>query len=229
MRKVEKDTESGFSMIELLIVLVISSIMIAITGFYFYNHQKLYKPDDQALKIVDILQEARQRSLTQRECVRVEIDLTDNTVRLIDENTPSTAADDREIRRTTLLPQTDVKIQQRPDDISYNPPENLPAPSAVFTPSIYPPSTTHNVCTLRFQSTGTVVNAGTNATGSGAVITGMTLHIWSPKTSNPNEADIARAITVIGSTASIRMWEFDRTSTDANKWQDSRRTSAYGN
>src|ERR1044072_9714123 len=94
-----KNLESGFSIVELLIVLLISSIMLAITGYYFVNHQKLYKPDDQALKIVDILQEARQRALTQRETVRVEIDLTDSIVRLVDENTPTTETDDREVRR----------------------------------------------------------------------------------------------------------------------------------
>jgi Tfp pilus assembly protein FimT len=225
----DKNSEFGFSIVELLIVLVISTIMLAITGYYFVNHQKLYKPDDQSLKIVDILQEARQRSLTQRETVRVEIDLTDNIVRLIDENTPTIDTDDREIRRTTLLPQSDVKLQQRPDDISYNPPETLPAASAVFTTSIYPSSSSHNVCTIRFQSNGSVVNAGTNAVGTGATVTGLTLHIWAPKKTNANEADIARAITIIGSTGSIRMWEFDRTSTDTNKWQDSRRTGVYGN
>ncbi|HEY0426946.1 MAG TPA: prepilin-type N-terminal cleavage/methylation domain-containing protein [Pyrinomonadaceae bacterium] len=228
MKGNKKNSELGFSLVELLIVLLITMIMIAITGFYFLNHQKLYKPDDQSLKIVDMLQEARQRSLTQRETVRVEIDLTDNLIRLIDENTPATVNDDREIRRTTLLPQSEVKLQQRPDDISYNPPETLPAPTAVFTTSVYPSSSTHNVCTIRFQSNGTVVNAGTTAVGGGATVTGVTLHIWAPKKTNANEADIARAITIIGSTGSIRMWEFDITNTGTNKWQDSRRTSVYG-
>jgi prepilin-type N-terminal cleavage/methylation domain-containing protein len=224
----QKKSESGFSLIELLIVLIISSIMLAVTGYYFVAHQKLYKPDDQTLRIIDILQEARQRSLTQRETVRVEIDLTDNIIRLIDENTPATETDDRELRRTTLMPQNEVKLQMRPDDISYNPPETLPAPTAVFTSSIYPSSSSHNVSTIRFQSNGTVMNGGTTAIGGGATVTGFTLHIWSPKKTNANEADIARSITIIGSTGSIRMWEFDKTSTDTNKWQDSRRTGVYG-
>jgi prepilin-type N-terminal cleavage/methylation domain-containing protein len=228
MTSKQKNTESGFSLIELLIVLIISSIMLAVTGYYFVAHQRLYKPDDQTLRIIDILQEARQRSLTQRETVRVEIDLTDNIIRLIDENTPTTETDDREIRRTTLLPQSEVKLQARPDNITYNPPETLPAPTAVFAPSIYPSSSSHNVCTIRFQSNGTVMNGGTTAIGGGATVTGFTLHIWSPKKTNSYESDIARSITIIGSTGSLRMWEFDQTSTDSNKWQDSRRTSVYG-
>lgn len=229
MKKKPQNLEAGFSLVEILIVLVIVTIMMSVTGYYFFSHQKLYKPDDQTLKIIDILQEARQRSLTQRETVRVEIDLTDSIVKLIDENTPTTATDDREIRRMTLLTPSEVKMAQRPDDITYNPPETLPAPTAVFTASVYPASSSHNVCTIRFQTNGTVTNAGTTAIGGGSTVTGYSLHIWSPKKTNPNEADIARSITIVGSTGSIRMWEFDRTSTASNKWQDSRSSSVYGN
>ncbi len=228
MKKAQLNSQSGFSVIELLIVVVIITIMTAVTGYYLFAHQKLYKPDDQTLKIVDVLQEARQRSLTQRETMRVEIDLTDGTARLIDENSPAISSDDREIKRTTLFPDTEIKMSQRPDDIAYNPPESLPAPTAVFAPSVHPLSSTHNVCTIRFLSNGTVVNAGTNATGSGSTVTGYTLHIWSPKKASPNDADIARSITIVGTTGSIRMWEFDRASTNTNKWKDSRTSSVYG-
>ena len=228
MKKHQYQTDRGFSIVELLIVLIIISILSAITGYYLSAHSKLYKPDEQALKIADIFQEARQRALTQRQTMRVEIDLVDNIVRLIDEKTSSIASDDKLIRQLALLPTSEVKINTRPSDITYNPPETLPAPTAVFTPSIYPTSTPHSVCTLRFQSNGTIVNAGNNATGNNAVTTGATLHIWSPQQSDPNQSDIARAITIIGSSGSIRMWEFDRSSTASNKWKDSRRTSGFG-
>lgn len=88
----------GFSMVELLIVLTVITILLGISLFYLSAHERLYRPDEEALKIIDVFQEARQRSLTQRETMRVEIDLTDNVVRLIDENQPSTADDDRPIR-----------------------------------------------------------------------------------------------------------------------------------
>ncbi len=83
----------GFSLIELLIVLTLIMIMSGVSFFYFNTYQRLYKPDDQSLQIVDILQEARQHALTQRETIRVEVDITVNVVRLIDENTPITAND----------------------------------------------------------------------------------------------------------------------------------------
>jgi len=194
--------------------------MSAVTGYYLINHQKLYKPDDQALKIIDLLQEARQRSLTQRGTMRVEIDLTDNMVRLIDENTATAAeADDEIIKRIPLLDASEVNIEQRATNIATNPPEPLLAGSAVFSPSVYPPSATNRVCTLRFKSNYQVVDEGNNPTG-------ITLHIWSPSKTNSSEAEIARAVTIIGTTGSIRMWEYQYNSNQANKWADSRRSGS---
>ena len=150
----------GFSIIELLIVLTVITILLGISLFYLSGHQRLYRPDDQALKLIDVFQEARQRSLTQRETMRVEIDLTDNMVRLIDENQPNTADDDRPVRSVTLISQAEVKLNSRPPDISTSPVEVMPVPAAQFKPSIYPPSAAHNVCTFRFLRNGTVVNEG---------------------------------------------------------------------
>jgi len=218
----------GFSMIELLIVLTVVTVLLGISMIYLSSSQRLYRPDEQALKIIDIFQEARQRSLTQRETIRVEIDLTDNQIRLIDENQPTSANDDVEIRKLTLSPQTEVKIDSRPPDITTSPAEIMPVPAAQFRPSIYPPSATHNVCTFRFLRNGTVVNEGTDAVGSNATTTGLTLFIWSPKPNSPNESEIARAITVIGASGSVRFWEYDRKLTDPNKWKDSRRVGLSG-
>lgn len=218
----------GFSMVELLIVLAVITILSGVSLFYLSGHQKLFRPDEQALKIIDIMQEARQRSLTQRETMRVEIDLTANLVRLIDENQPNTAEDDKLIRSVVVLPQSDVKINSRPPDIATNPEEALPVPIAQFRPSIYPMSVTHNVCTFRFLRNGSVVDQGTDAIGSNASTAGATLFLWSPKANSENESEVARAITVIGATGSVRFWEYNRHLTETNKWKDSRRSSIYG-
>src|SRR5436853_1748815 len=133
----------GFSLVELLIVLTIITILIGISLFYLSSHERLYRPDEEALKIIDVFQEARQRSLTQRETMRVEIDLNDRMVRLIDENLPNTADDDRLIRNIILVPQEEVKLNSRPPDIATSPTEIMPVPIAQFKPSIYPPSVSH--------------------------------------------------------------------------------------
>lgn len=218
----------GFSLLELLIVITIIFILSGISLFFLSSHQRLFKPDEQTTRVVDILQEARQRSLTQRETMRVEINLTDGMIRLIDENQTSTVEDDKIVREAVLLSPTDVKMRVRPPDITTNPTEPLPVPTAEFKPSIYPSSALDDVCTIRFLRNGTVVNEGTDATGTNANMTGLTLFIWSPKKDNPNESEIARAITVVGATGSIRLWEYDRSAGDANKWKDSRRTGTFG-
>lgn len=218
---------NGFSLVELLIVLAVIAILSAVSALYLAGNRGLFRADEQSLAIVDALQEARQRSLTQRETIRVEIDLTDGSLRLIDENRPETADDDALIRSVTLLPPAAVRIDRRPTDIQTDPAEAMPAPAAQYRPSIYPPSVTHNVCTLRFLRNGTVVNEGNDAVGTNAAMTGATLFVWSPVSSNDAESQVARAITVIGATGSVRLWEYDRALTSANKWKDSRRSGSY--
>lgn len=228
MGKQNKESPNGFSLIEVLIVIAIISILTAISMVYLTASQKLYKPDTQSLEIADFFQEARQRSLTQRETMRVEIDMDDNIVRLIDENTIATADDDRVIRTKTLFPPGEIVVDSRPFNISVDPPENPPAPHANFSLSNYPGSIAHRVCTVRFQSNGSVVNAGTTPTGTGAVPTGVTLFIWAPSTGNASNSDITRAITIIGTTGSVRLWEYDPNLAQPNKWKNSRRTSGFG-
>lgn len=221
--------EAGFSLIELLTVVTVIIALGGLSLFYLVGHQTAYKPDDESLLVTDVLQEARQRSLTQRRTMRVEINLTTNKVRLIDENqNPTTSDDDIVLKTVNLYAPVQVVVGRVPGNIGYNPPEPLPAPTAVFTSSVYPTSISQNVCTLRFRSDGTVVNAGNNPTGTGATMTGATIHLWAPNKTNPNNSDIARAITVIGSTGTIRLWEFDPSLTGTNKWKDSRRYGTYG-
>ena len=69
-----------------MVVMGIIVIMSTIVLFYTTAQKKLYKADEQALLLADMLQEARQRALTQRGTMRVEINLTNNTVKLYDEN-----------------------------------------------------------------------------------------------------------------------------------------------
>lgn len=229
-RLIEKRrAETGFSLIELLVVVAVIALMTGMVIFYASNHKKAYQPDEEAAQIADILQEARQRSLTQRRTMRVEINLTTNLVKLYDENVnATTASDDTLLKTFALFPSANVRVDTRPSNIGYNPAESQPVPTAVFKSSVYPSSTAQNVCTIRFLSNGTAVDAGTNAVGAGAVPTGVTLNIWSPNKANPAQSDIARCLTVIGSSGVIRMWEFDNNSGATNKWKDSTRSSSFG-
>lgn len=215
-------------MLELLVVLTIISTAAGVSLFYFSAHQKMYKPDEESLHILDLMQEARQRALTQVKIMRIEIDVTDNAARLINENSNLSTDDDRILREVTLSPPSSVRFDTQPSEINHLPAESLSVPKAEFTASVYPASVTHRVATFRFFPNGTVKNAGTNGVGANATVTGATLFVWSPKASSEGQSEIARAITVVGSTGSIRLWEYDRDSDETVKWRDSRRSGAYG-
>jgi prepilin-type N-terminal cleavage/methylation domain-containing protein len=219
--------QKGFSLIELLVVMGVVLILTTVSLFYLTAQRKLYNTDEQALKIIDLIQEARQRALTQRETLRVEIDLTSNTGRLINENNTGNATDDKVLRQVTFYPVGNVRSDIRPTNVSTAPPETLPVPTAQFVGSQHPLSAGHNVATFRFLLDGTVVNAGTNATGSGATVTGATLYIWKPKASNNNESEMTKAITILGATGSVRMWDFAKAADGSWYWKDSRR-AGYG-
>ncbi|MBP9664266.1 MAG: prepilin-type N-terminal cleavage/methylation domain-containing protein [Pyrinomonadaceae bacterium] len=222
-------TEKGYSIVELLVVVAILAIMSTVALIYATAHKKLYEPDDQALQLSDIFQEARQRALTQRRTMRVEVNLASNTAKLYDENQNATSSsDDFLIRSLNLFASARVRVDARPSEIGYNPPELMSVPNAVYSPSVYTPTVSQSALTVRFLANGSAVNAGTNSIGTGAVPTGVSLHIWSPKESNNVESDIARCLTVLGATGIIRLWEFDRNSSASNKWKDSRRSSSYG-
>ncbi len=161
--------------------------------------------------------------------MRVEVNLASNTAKLYDENQNATSSsDDFLIRSLNLFASARVRVDARPSEIGYNPPELMSVPNAVYSPSVYTPTVSQSALTVRFLANGSAVNAGTNSIGTGAVPTGVSLHIWSPKESNNVESDIARCLTVLGATGIIRLWEFDRNSSASNKWKDSRRSSSYG-
>lgn len=227
-KKTYISTADGFSLTELLVVMLMIGIMSAIAIYYATAHKRAYKPDDQALLMTDMLQEARQRALTQRRTMRVEVNLTNNSAKLYDENTNSTTAnDDFLVKALELFGTASVRVDSRPSEITYNPAELAPVPNAVFSPSVYPPSISQSVLTIRFLANGQAVNAGTNAIGSGSVPTGVTLHVWSPTAADNTKSEIARAITVLGATGVIRTWEFRKNSTESDKWFDSRRAGSY--
>ena len=218
-------SEAGFSLVELLIVMAISVIMTSVSLYYIYAQQRLYKPDEQSSYIIDLLQEARQKALTQKVVMRVEFDLTDNVARLINEGDDgSTATDDKVVRSINLRPIQEVKIEVRPSNVSTSPTELSPVPVITYVlSSVHPLSAGHKVATLRFKKDGTVSDAGTTATGGGSTVDGATLFVWQPDKTNANNATITRAITIIGTTGAIRLWNYYPDLPATTCWKDSRR------
>ncbi len=205
--------QRGFSLIELLIVVVMLTIMLAISFAYLSNHRTAYRSDQQALQMVDIFQQARLNALNNRRTMRVEINLTTSLVRLIDENVAGNDADDTLVKTLTIPNNVDIRVDRRPANIPSQPSETTPTPEAAFATSVYTQSSIgssgQNVFTLRFLRNGTVMNAGTNSVAANAVPTGATIYVWSPNSAtdldNTGKVSGARAISVLA-TGAIRMW-----------------------
>lgn len=202
-------SEQGFSIIELIIVLLIVSILSVLTLMAFKGEKK-FLADSEAYLILDILSEARQRALTQHETVRVEINKTRNVIRLIAENSAGVATDDQELRVLRLEHPDYVVFDRAPTNIEESPVDASPVPAITFKTSVHPTSLSDQVVTLRFLRNGNVVDAGSNAVGNNAAITGATIFVWMPDYSESGAplqtGNVIRAITVLGSTGSTKYW-----------------------
>ncbi len=223
--------QAGFSIIELCCVMSIILIMSAISLFFISSNKKLYAAEDQALQLSDILQEARQKSFTHKEVMRVEINTTLKKIRLIEENDPIMATDDKVVREISLYGNEKVRFDD-PTNIGGTsiPPETSPVTRASYgVTTTYPLSLGNTVFTLRFMRNGTVTNAGTNAIGAGAVPTGIAIFIWKPKTEVSNEALVLKAITIGGGTGNMKMWNYNFNPPAGNagpssNWSDTRKS-----
>ena len=196
-------SERGFSTVELVMVVVGLAILSTIAVMSF-NSLEMTKADSQASELVDILQEARQRAITQRRTMRVEINATDKVIRLINEKDKrDDASDDVEIRKVSYVEGKVFIGNAEPSGMTSGPSELTPVPVISFKSSSHPLSNGDNVATLRFFSNGKVKDAGNDAIGTGSIVTGATILVWSK---NPNDAsassttaNILRAVTITNS------------------------------
>ncbi|MCW5958669.1 MAG: hypothetical protein KIS76_00815 [Pyrinomonadaceae bacterium] len=206
---VKRNSEAGFLIAEMVVVVTIIAV-VSIIAVMSFSTQKMYEAESQTLQIIDFYQEARQRSLSQRVTMRVEINATKRAVRLIDEKVPGDASDDEVIKTTAFMDQG-VFIGSKPSNVSNAPTELSPVPESAFTTSNHPLSNGDSVFSLRFQRNGTVHNAGTNGAGANSVPTGATIYVWSKhvndNTATPVNAQVMRGITVLASSGSSKMWK----------------------
>lgn len=207
-RQSVNNPQAGASVVEIVIVLVIMAVLSAISLPYIFNYKKLYKSEDQALKVIDLMREAGQLAITRRRTVRLEIDLTDNAVLLIDQNgTPSGTL----IKKIPLEMTKDLRIDTIPATVTKpNPPNYNDAVFATDTIGHLVGSTTvigHTIWAARFKSDGSVVTAAD-------VPISANIYVWPPispgSTTARNKSEI-RLITMFGGSGAIRYWKHDGT------------------
>jgi prepilin-type N-terminal cleavage/methylation domain-containing protein len=201
--------QTGFSMIELLVVMAVLAIMVGISIPYLLNYRKLYRSDDQAIKMMDLMREAGQLALTRRRTMRLEIDLTDNALLIIDETTVSDP--DVLVKMIPLDKPADVRVDVIPNGVAKpNPPNYTDAAYATDGVGHMRGAVTvtgHNVWAARFQRDGSVVTAADNPIS-------VNIYIWPPASAGsltPRNRKEIRAITMFGGSGAMRFWKHNGT------------------
>lgn len=210
-----RKTESGFSILELIVVLAVIAVL-SVMSYMAIGAGRKYAADDQAMNIFDLFQEARQKALNERQTMRVEINASEQEVRLIDENVQADAGDDQIIRRVRFT--RGIVTGLKPSSITNIPTASYPIPEMTYTQSTYPLSSTNQTFTLRYLRNGQVVDKGTTSTGAGAVVTGATVYIYSLNDSGTS-LEVIRALTVAGSTGDVAILKCIKSNDDCTSWR----------
>jgi prepilin-type N-terminal cleavage/methylation domain-containing protein len=199
---------SGFSLVEIFVVLAVMAIMAVIAVPYFYNYNKLYKSEDQSLKMMDLMREANQLAINRRRTMRLEIDLTENALLIIDENG---AANDTRIKTIPLEKTGQIRVDVIPTGVTKpNPPNYTDITFATDTIGHQFNGTAingHNIWFCRFRSDGSVVNATD-------VPINANIYVWPPSAagaSTPRNIKEVRVITMFGGSGAVRYWKHNGT------------------
>ncbi len=204
-----RTVENGFSALELLIVVAIILVLSAISIPFFYNYTRLYKSEDEALKLMDNMREASQLALAKRRTFRLEIDITDNTLLIIDENG---AAADTLVKSIPLENTLEVRMDKIPNGVTKPVPPNFANAAFIDDALGHKVGATtvinHKVWAARFNSDGSVVTAAN-------LPVNVNLYVWPPSEANsdvPRNKVEVRSLTIFGSTGAVRYWKHNGTS-----------------
>ena len=192
--------------------MVIIGVLTAISLPFLIGAKRLYKSEDQALKIMDLMREANQLAMTRRRTMRFEIDAVTNQIFIIDETGPNaliTTDDSRVVKAIPLEAGSELRFDQNPTGVTQPSPPNYTNASFTTYPSGYTRGgqsvTSTKVFIARFRSDGSAVNSTGN-------LVNATLYVWNPNPANTNQArdlKLVRAITLFGGSAAVRYWKYD--------------------
>lgn len=199
--------QRGYSLIELLVVVAIIVIMGAVSIPYIYSYKTMYKSEEQAKKIMDLMREAGQLALNQRRTYRMEIDITASRVHIIDETgtgTPNTLVKSIPIEATGV-----IRMDVAPNGVTApNPPNYSTAGFAADTVGHWENGVQtlgNTVWAIRFRRDGTVVNGGN-------IPISATLFVFPPTSASsnvPSDSRQIRAVTLYGGSGAVRYWKYN--------------------
>lgn len=204
--------ERGFSLIELIIVIALMIIMTLIGVSALVRTRELGVTDDQALRILDLMRQARQLAITRHRVVRFEIDPQERPVgvmRIIDTVGLGTG-DDVLVTEMPFITAPVAAVVDQPS------PVGLPYPTAAV-PDTYPEIATkfnqpphpllgsgNPVWAATFVHNGMMVDPATATNTAVPVPVMATIVVQNP--TQPNTT--LRAITLFGGSSSAKIWKY---------------------
>jgi prepilin-type N-terminal cleavage/methylation domain-containing protein len=207
-----RNSQSGFSVIELMVVVIITAIMTGIVVFSFRSNKRSYIADDEATKVLSFFREAYQRALSQRQAQRITIDLNNRLIKLADMGLLP-GGDETIINRGVL--NTGVTMTQ--PIVSGNPLAPPPVPY-----NYAPADLSSGTIDIYFLADGSITNT-TGFNNSSFAPVSLTFFfspsqqtVTSPDQTSNNAGNLIRAVTLFGPTGSTRVWRFD---TNAFVWE----------
>src|SRR5260370_895302 len=150
-------SSSGFSLVELLVVISVIAIVTAISVFNFTSTREAYIADDAANKVMSYFREANSRAVSDHHSFRVTINNSTGTISMIDEKTSSGGGngDGETVSGDDVLVKSEP-LGMRVGLVQPTVPSGVPLPPAPFN---YAAATyTSNVWTAHFQSDATVTD-----------------------------------------------------------------------
>jgi len=186
-------SSSGYSIIELMTVVGMVAILAGISLVYFNPIKKAYEPEDTSLQVMRFMRQATNLSSAQRRRMRVEIDSTNRTISLYNEEGTISPTDDVLVRQEIMNGSTEVSLSQ-PSGV------NVPAAPYNYTAAAFDATT--GVWKGYFQGDGSV-------TDSSNIPLSATFFFSQPGSTNATRSNVLiRAVTVFGPSGALRLWKY---------------------
>lgn len=223
------DKTKGFSLVELLIVIIILATLTTMTVLYLAPQRRQLKADDAARAFYNTARQARILSITRRIYYAVVINTAEteqnltlsnstislkfpgNSVSLVDMGSLSSQTDER-IQNVSIYPR-DVTIN--PIKTDYFIPDKtakFPPLERTFTDDIF----SSNTYVFYFDPAGRALNGATESANQ----LYRTFYFCPQKESNSNAQGmnaLTRAITLYGATGGVSFWRYEQ-----NQWKNNR-------
>jgi len=186
--------ESGFSLIELMLVVGIAGVVTAMAVVQIGSSRQAYKGDAAMRVVLAQFNQARELAITQRRFIRLTFDTTANQLSVVREDTTATTTTLAVLgfeggAKFTLM----TGVPDTPDAFGRTAATSFTSSNGTF------PSATGSTNVVKFSPDGTLVDWNGRA-ANGTIFTGIT-----------GTTTSARAVTILGSTGRVRGYRWNGT------------------